>query len=719
MLGNKKILFFASTLLCGLALLAGCSSIKSGADTSDIKIEGSSGPAETSAEVISSLDSDVFFSLPEGSFAKGLDLCAADMYDDDTVELLYADPDSFKYKVTLYSLETGELTDVYKGVLATGAADYSLFPDNFMVINASPFIVQDIWSSMLYVFSDDFDTCKAIDIADWNANGLEYIEKDNSIFYQDFNTYSLYRYNLYTAVTTDAFTDTLDYQSLWLEGFLEDSRIAVFSGSRISDSEYVDVLVDLDTGEALFETTPNIVFYEAGGNIYVIREEENNLVIGLFDKKAAVFERGFEIELENYYVSMYVDQEEELLFICSQEDPNTYSLSCYDLADRELLYKDKYDISGYTGKGTDTAIDTDATKPGESMDPQSDPLSDDTWVESDFNEDYINLRFAGSQSLSPDADGILFSVASWNGLEDIVVWNLENAGARDESLSSSADWTDFECTVPAAKEDYGSNSEYAEALSNKYGVNVFIGKNAVITFQDYEAEVMEDEGTVYRALALLEKTLQLYPDGFFKQFTDSWLRGMCFYMVGRISPVGENTIDDPGGFAYMDSGIQMIVLNADYTYAMQQNICHEISHAIDKRLENMGYEGDKLYMDESVWASFNPEGFDYYYSYINENGESNQYLGSDEYTMYDPAYMMDGNADSVYFVDNYSKTYPTEDRARLMEMILVEEDLPEYMNSVHIQKKLTYYFSAIREAWDTTGWPEVTSWEEALEAGPA
>lgn len=684
MLGKKKILFYASAFLCALALLAGCSSIKSGADTSDIKIEGTSVPVGTSAEVISSFGSDVFFNIPEDGLIKDLDLCAADMYDDDTVELLYADPETFKYKVTLYSLETGELTDVFDGVLATVTADYTLFHDNFAVINASPFIVQDIWSSMLYVFSDDFDNCQAIDITDWNANGLEYIEKDNSIFYQDFNTFSLHRYNLYTAVTTDAFTDTLDYQSLWLEGILEDSRIAVLSGSRISDSEYVDVLVDLDTGEALYETTPNLDFYDAGGNIYVIREEENSLVIGLFDKKDTAFERGFEIELDNYYVSMYVDPKEELLFICSMEDSITYSLSCYDLADRTLLYKDNYDISRYMKNSGD---------------------------------DYISLQFAENQSLSPDDNGILISIASWDGLEGSVVWNLENADAQNKSLSSSASWAEFMCTAPAAKVDYGSNSEYAQALSNKYDVNVLIGKNAVIFFRDYEAEVMEDEGTVYRALALLEKTLQMYPDDFFTQFTDSWLRGMCFYMVGSISPVGENTIEDPGGFAYMDSGIQMIVLNADYTYAMQQNICHEISHAIDMRLENLGFEGDKLYMDESVWASFNPEGFDYYYTYVDENGESNQYLGSDEYTMYDSAYMMDGNADSVYFVDNYSKTYPTEDRARLMEMILIEDELPDYMSSVHIQKKLTYYFSAIREAWDTTGWPEVTSWEEALDTG--
>ena len=111
----------------------------------------------------------------------------------------------------------------------------------------------------------------------------------------------------------------------------------------------------------------------------------------------------------------------------------------------------------------------------------------------------------------------------------------------------------------------------------------------------------------------------------------------------------------------------------------------------------------------------NPEGFDYYYAYIDPNGDSYEWSGSSEYTTNDSAWY-DGDTDSVYFIDAYSTTFPTEDRARLMEYLLSDVDYgpPAYFASVHLQEKLTYYFQCIRTKFDTTNWPEQTSWEQML-----
>jgi len=700
---RTRICIFASAFFCSLFVLSGCGSSRGTAEISNITNDP---PIIQETSVIDSpqIERDVFYCIPKESLSEGYSLCAADMCGDATVELMYADPQTFEYKILLYSLVTGQTTDVYNDVLTT-VQDYNLTSQNFTVVNASPLIVDDIWSNTLYMFADNFADVQVVDITAWHAIDMQYLETDRCIVYQDTASTGLRRYSLDTGETSDVFEDTLSYQSLFLEKILDNSNLAVYSGERISDLVHVIVLVDLDTGNALYETTADIDFYEAGGNVYAFREVGDSLVIGLFNQDAVQFDACCEIEMENYYVSMYVDEEEELLFICSWKDDITYSLFCYDLADQKLAYENSFDISGYISKndGKDDIAGI-----------QTDTSEQEIWEGEYYDEEYITLDFSGSYFSSQEANGTLITVESTVGLEDVVVWNFSESNALEEDLPSSVSWLDVECSVPAAKVDYASNGDFAEALSDKYGVGILLGEDAAVTFENYEAKPMMEEGTVYRALCILEKSLALYPDNFFRQFSDASLSGISFYLVGSISPVGMNSIDDPGGFAYLNNGIQMIVLNTNYTIAMQSNVCHEISHAIDMRLENLWISGDTQYIDENEWSSFNPKGFDYYYSYLDESGNSYEFAGSDEYTSYSSSYWTDGDADAVYFVDIYAKTYPTEDRARLMEMILTDGAIPEYMESVHIQRKIKYYFSAIREAWDTTGWPQVTSWEEAL-----
>ena len=43
-----------------------------------------------------------------------------------------------------------------------------------------------------------------------------------------------------------------------------------------------------------------------------------------------------------------------------------------------------------------------------------------------------------------------------------------------------------------------------------------------------------------------------------------------------------------------------------------------------------------------------------------------------------------------------------------------EEGNPDYLSSQHMQEKLAYYFTCIREAFDDSDWPEQTSWEMKL-----
>ena len=69
----------------------------------------------------------------------------------------------------------------------------------------------------------------------------------------------------------------------------------------------------------------------------------------------------------------------------------------------------------------------------------------------------------------------------------------------------------------------------------------------------------------------------------------------------------------------------------------------------------------------------------------------------------------------VWFIDPYSKTFPMEDRARLMENLLSgRTPYADCYAGKHVQEKLSFYFRFLRETLGDDTWPAQTAWEEAL-----
>ncbi len=73
-----------------------------------------------------------------------------------------------------------------------------------------------------------------------------------------------------------------------------------------------------------------------------------------------------------------------------------------------------------------------------------------------------------------------------------------------------------------------------------------------------------------------------------------------------------------------------------------------------------------------------------------------------------------GGDEGVYFVDSYSRTFASEDRARIMEFFMTrDDDAQELIKSPAIKKKLQHMSSAVRSVFDTSGWENVR-WERFL-----
>lgn len=152
------------------------------------------------------------------------------------------------------------------------------------------------------------------------------------------------------------------------------------------------------------------------------------------------------------------------------------------------------------------------------------------------------------------------------------------------------------------------------------------------------------------------------------------------------------------GCTYERGAWQNIALDIRLAYELDGIVCHELWHATENHILSCDYS---LFTVEG-WAQLNPQGFSYYEGYDYSDPDSRRwtyYSGGDE---------------GVYFVDGYSRTFASEDRARIMEFFMTrDDDAQELIKSPAIKKKLQHMSSAVRSVFDTSGWESVR-WERLL-----
>ena len=152
------------------------------------------------------------------------------------------------------------------------------------------------------------------------------------------------------------------------------------------------------------------------------------------------------------------------------------------------------------------------------------------------------------------------------------------------------------------------------------------------------------------------------------------------------------------GCTYERGAWQNIALDIRLAYELDGIVCHELWHATENHILSCDYS---LFTVEG-WAQLNPQGFSYYEGYDYSDPDSRRwtyYSGGDE---------------GVYFVDGYSRTFASEDRARIMEFFMTrDDDAQELIKSPAIKKKLQHMSSAVRSVFDTSGWENVR-WERLL-----
>lgn len=239
--------------------------------------------------------------------------------------------------------------------------------------------------------------------------------------------------------------------------------------------------------------------------------------------------------------------------------------------------------------------------------------------------------------------------------------------------------------------------EKRKALEDKYNIYVYLGPEIGEVVSDYIVEVSYDYFAMEEALDVVDKTLSIYPEGFLDQIKVDGIKTLGIYFCAGLTKNGPNSIDSAIAVATSYGCERLLMLDLSYSGdRMAENIIHEISHWIDKRIEFK--IGTDAY--NKLWNELNPKNFSYCFSYVD--------------CRYNWDYIYFESKKNSYFLDSYSQTYPTEDRARLFEYLMYAEDGQNYFECEHIRLKIARYFELIRENFNTDGWPELTEWEKRL-----
>ena len=269
----------------------------------------------------------------------------------------------------------------------------------------------------------------------------------------------------------------------------------------------------------------------------------------------------------------------------------------------------------------------------------------------------------------------------------LLFWN-------SEVLNSAAPALSIEPVSPPSDEQLAL-SRRAQELSVKYGVSILVGNECDQRFTDFTATVITDYYIVDKALDVLDKALAAYPPGFLAQLKCDYFRGIQIQLVSNLTADGGGR--EGGNYqAFAEPMWNYYLVVMDIEKSDETTYYHEFSHVIESYLECDSYEREDALFSTTTWESFNPSWFDgYTYDYALER-EVKEY---------------------GYFVDSYSTINPTEDRARVMEYAMSSYGAWTFEDAKGLTEKLDYYCRCIRQAFDTTGWPEIVRWEQYLNKG--
>ena len=484
------------------------------------------------------------------------------------------------------------------------------------------------------------------------------------------------------------------------------------------DAKDTDPFVFKDK-ENSFEGTREYDFYPDGSYLC---DDKNSFIFGnVFDGTSETFE--YEIP-EGFDYSYVWKRDGSIVYVCFgiydgiDGTPDVYA---YDMTDRSLTKTDLLPYDDYE-YGTDafTIVNNhDGTMTIQYKDGATPDVTVDLYRRSEYIVNVCNEYFITSYYHTDSP--MVHTVYAIDGTP-LYRGELSPDGFFGNSILCENGffytytcYEDYECTEASAcyldltavdhpdRPDKNVElSNYAKTIENAYPVTILYGADAIIDFPDFKGEVMDDPFEIIDTIELIGVFLGEFPEGFFDEMFSDTGHGnpthLTICLTGALAPTTGYGISNPAAYAYYDSDMQYIVIDITQTYSLRTNLAHETMHAIDRYLDAVtDYDA---YPD---WSNYVPGMSVYNYSY----------KGDDGFDYYDSKYTPDDSGE-VWFIDSYSKTYPTEDRARLFENMFTGSEYSTWLEFPNVCARMAYQCSVIRANFKCMENVETAHWEKLL-----
>lgn len=225
--------------------------------------------------------------------------------------------------------------------------------------------------------------------------------------------------------------------------------------------------------------------------------------------------------------------------------------------------------------------------------------------------------------------------------------------------------------VVVEKTQAEKNDEYRKQLQNKYSVKIaYKDEMGNYSMNGYSSVRLYDDTEINTYLAEIDKVLNKYPKGFFKEIKD-YNMPLTIYLVKSISGNVSGVTD-----AQYKNNIKIMIEPA---LLFESTLHHEIMHYIDSYISVKGYPIDI----NSTMKDVNPVGFSY-------GDKSNDYI------------YYSTNANDAYFLSVYGKTNYLEDRAVIFSDLMFRSFTKDcYADGTPINKKAKLISSQIKSHFKT------------------
>lgn len=262
-----------------------------------------------------------------------------------------------------------------------------------------------------------------------------------------------------------------------------------------------------------------------------------------------------------------------------------------------------------------------------------------------------------------------------NSSAELYLWDIEGLRADTPAAFYEKQNYDFDrdrvdALIQEIRDDYS-----VEILYSEEDLGEFVG-----TYDLIAAENIRDIG---KTLLRLRTCLAEYPEGFFEDLKGESYDRLLFYLCGGHQRNWEYTIENVAATGGQNGSSLLLSFDVSSWASMRTVLLHEMMHLMESRIIDATLYDSLTY--QTYWEEYlNVPEYPYLYSYIYEDNEEN-------------AKGTFGTAlEQAAFIDTYSKTFPIEDRARILENQLYVRE-PDYWNAPLLMRKAKFLTGIIRE----------------------